>query len=137
VTLVGRWTAIVTLAGAVACAAAPGVSADRPPRLRVGATVAVQDNYFDPRSVSDLEPGESVRWVWRGDNRHNLRFRKAGNVVKRRVKARSNGFAFRAFATAGVYRYYCSLYDGMEGTVTVTSRKVRSPTALPSPTGRQ
>ena len=62
-----------------------------------------------------------MRWAWKGDGRHNVVFKKVpAGASKRRIKTRSDGQVSRTFTVAGNYRYVCTLYDGMEGAITVT-----------------
>jgi plastocyanin len=106
--------AIATAACATVSFAAPvGKSPDPVTR------VEVHDNFFDPRSVT-IDRGETVRWAWKGDNKHNVVFKKIpAGASKRRIKSRSSGHASRTFTVPGNYQYVCLLYDGMEGIVTV------------------
>jgi plastocyanin len=105
---------IVTAAGTTAAVAAPARKSTDPVTR-----VEVHDNFFDSRSVT-IDRGETVRWAWKGDNRHNVVFTKTpAGASKRRIKGRSGGQAARSFTVVGNYRYVCMLYDGMEGTVTV------------------
>jgi plastocyanin len=81
--------------------------------------VWVEDNFFDKRSVR-LQQNEKVVWVWRGANRHNVRFTKVPNGAARGGSGtQSDGRWRRVFHVPGTYRYICKLYTGMRGTVTV------------------
>ena len=83
------------------------------------ARVLVKDNYFQPRSTEVLEGGR-IRWKWRGENRHNVRFIKVPTGASRKgARARRQGRWKRTFRRPGVYRYHCRLWAGMRGTVTV------------------
>jgi plastocyanin len=82
--------------------------------------VWVHDNFFDRRSVEVPQEGKVV-WVWKGMNRHNVRFTKVPPGASRRgSKTLYEGRWRRSFKVPGVYRYVCKLYAGMRGTVTVT-----------------
>jgi plastocyanin len=81
--------------------------------------VSVRDDFFSPRRVS-LAVGDRVRWTWRGDNEHNVRFRRAPRgASKRGAGFRTRGSFSRSFSKRGTYRYVCTLHEdaGMRGTV--------------------
>jgi plastocyanin len=81
--------------------------------------VLVQDNFFDPRSIQ-VEAGGKIVWRWKGESRHNVRFTKVPKGASRRgSKTMTEGYWKRRFRVPGVYRYVCTLFAGMRGTVTV------------------
>ena len=81
--------------------------------------VRVMDNFFDPRSV-DVAQNTKVTFVWRGNNRHNVRFTKVPKGESRKgSKTLRRGRWSRTFVQPGVYRYVCTLFSGMRGTITV------------------
>jgi plastocyanin len=81
--------------------------------------VRVHDNFFDRRSIR-VVPGDRVVWVWKGKNRHNVRFTKVPRGAPRGgSKTKSDGRWRRTFKVEGTYRYICKLFIGMRGTVTV------------------
>jgi plastocyanin len=83
------------------------------------AWVRVMDNFFDPRSV-DAPQGAKVTFVWRGSNRHNVRFTKVPKGASRKgSKTLRQGRWSRTLRQAGVYRYVCNIFSGMRGTITV------------------
>jgi plastocyanin len=93
--------------------------------------VRVMDNFFDARSVTVPEDSK-VTFVWKGENRHNVRFTKVPKGASRKgSKTKRDGRWARKFAKAGVYRYVCTLFSGMRGTITV-----KPPEANPSAGGR-
>jgi plastocyanin len=82
-------------------------------------TVRVMDNFFDPRSTK-IEQDGKVTFVWKGDNRHNVRFTKVPAGAKRQgSRTRRKGDWSRRFSKPGLYRYVCTLFAGMRGTITV------------------
>ena len=84
------------------------------------AWVRVMDNFFDPRSAS-VAPGTKVTFTWRGTNRHNVRFTRVPQGVSRKgSKILRHGRWSRMFTQPGVYRYICTVFSGMRGTITVT-----------------
>jgi len=83
--------------------------------------VWVHDNFFDRRSVQ-VAPNGKVVWVWKGENRHNVRFTKVPKGAARGgSKTKTEGRWRRTFKVEGTYRYICKLYTGMRGTITVRS----------------
>jgi plastocyanin len=81
--------------------------------------VLVKDNFFSPRSLT-IKPAETVKWSWRGDNRHNVVFTKVPKGASRRSsKTRREGGWMRSFHKEGQYKYVCTLFAGMRGSVTV------------------
>jgi plastocyanin len=82
-------------------------------------SVRVMDNFFDPRSV-EVAQGGKVTFVWKGRNRHNVRFTKVPAGASRKgSKTLRHGRWTRAFSRPGLYRYVCTLFSGMRGTITV------------------
>jgi plastocyanin len=83
------------------------------------ATVRVMDNFFDARSIT-IDRGTKVTFVWKGTNKHNVRFTKVpAGTRKKGSPTQDHGQWGRTFFKPGLYRYVCTLYDGMRGTVTV------------------
>jgi plastocyanin len=83
------------------------------------AWVRVMDNFFDPRSVGVAQDAK-VTFTWKGRNRHNVRFTKVPKGVSRKgSKIRRTGRWSRTFPKPGLYRYVCTLFSGMRGTITV------------------
>jgi plastocyanin len=88
--------------------------------------VWVYDNFFDRRSIH-VAPSTKVVWVWRGANRHNVRFTKVPKGAARGgSKTKSEGRWRRTFKIEGTYRYICKLYTGMRGTITVREEPPQS-----------
>jgi plastocyanin len=83
------------------------------------ALVRVMDNFFDPRSVA-VADGAKVTFVWKGSNRHNVRFTKVpAGETRKGSKILRHGRWSRTFSQPGLYRYVCTLFSGMRGTITV------------------
>ena len=84
--------------------------------------VSVRDDRFSPKSVH-VSRGGRVTWVWRGENDHNVRFRKVPSGAERPKGSsiQSSGRITRKFRRRGTYRYVCTLHEdlGMKGTVAV------------------
>jgi plastocyanin len=90
----------------------------KPPR-HFDERVLVKDNFFSPRSLT-IKPDETVKWSWRGDNRHNVTFTKVPKGASRRSsRTKEKGGWLRSFHKQGQYRYVCTLFAGMRGLVTV------------------
>ena len=82
------------------------------------AKVRVMDNFFDPRSLS-VEEDAKVKFVWKGSNRHNVRFTKVPAGASRKgSKIKREGQWTRTFGKPGQYKYVCTLFSGMRGTST-------------------
>jgi plastocyanin len=110
--------AAVTAALAALVAATPTSGGAAEPRL-ADAKVVVRDNFFSPRSLM-INPGDTVKWVWKGDNRHNVTFVKVPlGATKRSAHTRRRGRWFRTFRRPGQYKYVCTLFAGMRGSITV------------------
>jgi plastocyanin len=83
------------------------------------AKVRVMDNFFDPRSIT-VAQDEKVKFTWKGSNRHNVRFTKVpAGASKKGSKVKREGHWSRSFGKPGLYRYVCTLFSGMRGTITV------------------
>jgi plastocyanin len=84
-----------------------------------GKRIAVEDNFFDARSLT-IHRGEIVRWRWYGQNSHNVTLVKVPNrASKRGADSRMHGRFKRSFWKRGVYKYVCTNHDGMVGTLYV------------------
>jgi plastocyanin len=91
------------------------------------ARVLVHDNYFEPRSVEVLDEGV-VTWRWRGENKHSIRFTKVpARAGRKGAKLRAEGKWRRKFHRPGVYRYVCTVWSGMRGSVTVRKERDTEP----------
>ena len=115
------FAALFTVVAVVALVAVPviartGSGSPQPPKR---AWVRVMDNFFDPRAVN-VVPNTKVTFTWRGNNRHNVRFTKVPKGVSRKgSKTQSTGRWSRLLTKPGQYRYVCTLFAGMRGTITV------------------
>jgi plastocyanin len=124
----GRGTTSRILLGVCAAAAAFGLvqatSAVGGDDARASATrsVSVRDDFFSPKRRT-IASGDRVRWVWREDNPHNVRFRRVPNGASKRPGSttKSSGTFVRKFRRRGTYRYVCTIHEdaGMTGSVKV------------------
>ena len=84
--------------------------------------VSVRDDLFSPKRRT-IGSGDRVRWTWRGDGDHNVRFRKvpSGASKKPGSSIKSGGTFVRKFTRRGTYRYVCTIHEdlGMTGSVRV------------------
>jgi plastocyanin len=82
--------------------------------------VSLKDDFFSPKTVR-VARGGKVTWVWKGENDHNVRFRKvpAGAKRPKGSSTQSSGRFSRTFRKRGTYRYVCSIHEdlGMKGKV--------------------
>ena len=120
----GRGTAFaVALATGVVGAVyvAPAVGGDDATSARTK-SVSVDDDFFRPKRAT-IVSGDRVRWVWRGEGDHNVRFRKVPRGVSRRPGAETDdkGTFSRKFRKRGRYSYVCTIHEdlGMTGSVKV------------------
>jgi plastocyanin len=82
--------------------------------------VSLKDDSFSPKTVH-VARGGKVTWVWKGENDHNVRFRKvpAGAKRPKGSSTQSSGRFSRTFRKRGTYRYVCTIHEdlGMRGKV--------------------
>jgi plastocyanin len=124
-----RFVAAIALAAAAALAPVPASGKEAKPEP--AARVTVNDNFFSPRAVT-VEVGDVVRWIWRGDNGHNVAFKRVPRGAgKRGASWRKRGHWQRKFRKAGRYRYVCTFFAGMRGSITVEEPKTE-PSSDPS-----
>jgi plastocyanin len=114
-------TPAVLAALAVALVASPA-PADSGAESAATERISVRDDRFSPKSAS-IRRGTKVVWSWKGDNPHNVRFRKAPSGVKRPKGSdtQTSGRFARKFRDRGRYRYVCTIHEdlGMEGSLRV------------------
>jgi plastocyanin len=105
--------AITTLLILVGCGGDDGPS--EPTDGGADATVAVQNNLFNPSAVTVPVNG-IVAWQWNsGGVAHNVTFADGSSGD------RTSGTFERTFSTAGTFNYQCTLHPGMTGSVAVTA----------------
>ena len=66
--------------------------------------------------------GDTVKFAWRGEDMHNVKFTKAPKGAKkpRKCGTRTNGSCKRKLKAAGTYKYVCTLHEpGMKGKIRV------------------
>ena len=84
--------------------------------------VSVRDDFFSPKRLT-VDAGDRVRWTWREEGDHNVRFRKVPRGVSRRPGSRTktSGTFSRKLRRRGSYRYVCTIHEdlGMTGSVKV------------------
>jgi plastocyanin len=83
--------------------------------------VSVRDDVFRPKSLS-IRRRTKVVWSWRGDNPHNVRFRRVPSGASRRgSKTQTSGRFARTFPDRGRYSYVCTIHEdiGMKGSIRV------------------
>jgi plastocyanin len=114
----------VSAALAVVVFASPasgGSDADSNTHASKGTSVSVRDDVFSPRSLT-VARGAKVTWRWRGQNPHNVKFRKVpSGASKRGTGTKTSGRFSRTFSKSGRYRYVCTIHEslGMKGSVSV------------------
>lgn len=118
--LAGDTTRFVTF---LAFATIDGRPPDSPPPIAV---VTVGDNFFRPSEVTSVI-GRGVKWVWQGENLHDLTFDDP--LVLSPVpgggtpSAKREGSFTASFNRTGTFTYFCSIHgrEAQSGRVVVTS----------------
>jgi plastocyanin len=104
--------AVLAVAGAFGTTLAPG--SDRPTAHASLEGVRVADNFFSRPRVN-ASRGESVRWIWVGENRHNITSLRGTRL--RSGTMRSGTYSKRIFRDT---RYICTIHpDNMRGRINV------------------
>lgn len=125
--MIGKRALLAAAAIATALVAVPAVPATTPGSPsppghaagRADERIDVEDNFFSPRSLV-VERGEAVQWVWKGENRHNVRFRKVPKGTSEKgSRTRRRGHWTRTFWRQGQYSYVCTVFAGMRGEITL------------------
>jgi plastocyanin len=113
------WGNLVLLVGALACS---GGGDDDPTPSGPGNgsgggstsnAITVQDNSFNP-SETTVAPGTTVTWTWSGTDTHDVTFNDGPQSARQ-----ASGTFTRTFASAGTFRYRCTVHSGMSGEVVV------------------
>jgi plastocyanin len=84
--------------------------------------VKVKDDFFKPKRV-EIQKGDKVRWVWKGDSVHNVAIKKPGktNVAKRSEFKTEGKFSY-TFGKVGTWKILCETHpDNMRMKVIVSS----------------
>jgi plastocyanin len=114
-------TVCVTAAALFGAAASPAKPTSKP------LTVTVNDFYFGPSAVT-IKKGGAVKWVWSSLNTypHDVHLRKGPSGLKEKGSYSTKTTAIteahfqKTFATAGTYRFVCTIHPTeMKLTVTV------------------
>lgn len=72
--------------------------------------VKLKDNFFKPDEVT-ITKGDSVRWLWRGDNPHNVAIKKPdSNVVAIRSAVKTDGKFVHRFRKVGTWKVLCEIH---------------------------
>jgi plastocyanin len=104
--------------GLVAAAACSDDTSGPEPEPEPG-TVTVDDNFFQPATVTVVREAGSaeVAWNWAGSNPHNVTF----DAGPPNSETQASGSFSRSFADAGAFTYFCTVHGRavMSGTVNV------------------
>ena len=72
--------------------------------------VKVKDNFFKPDRV-EINKGDKVRWVWKGDNVHNVAIKKPGsNNISTASAFKTDGKFTRRFRKVGTWKILCETH---------------------------
>jgi plastocyanin len=77
-----------------------------------GATrsVSVRDNVFSPRTLN-ARSGDTIRFVWRGDNPHNIRTtRRPRGASAITAPVKESGTYRKRLTRRGTYRLLCTIH---------------------------
>jgi plastocyanin len=100
-----------------AIAALPSTAADPGAEASATKRVEVGDLYFRSRSIS-VQRGDTVRWVWVGDAKHNVTVTRGPRKFSSRTK--TSGAYAKRLRRRGTYRYICTVHpDSMRARVMV------------------
>jgi plastocyanin len=69
--------------------------------------VSVKDDFFSPRPLT-VSKGASVRWVWKGMQRHNVAVAKGPSSF--RAGTRKTGSFTHTFKKRGTYSIVCTIH---------------------------
>ena len=96
-------TAVVCTLATLAVVAAPSMGAGTK-------TIVVKDNAFAPAKLT-VARGTNVRWVWKGDNPHNV---TASGAATFHSPTQSSGSFSKRLSKSGTYRILCTVHAGMK-----------------------
>ncbi len=105
----------VLLAG---CGGGGTETADSPTPSITGPKVDAKDFAFAPKDIT-IKAGETLTWVFVGPTQHDATS-DDGTTFKSGTKDKDTTFA-HTFASAGTFKYKCTIHPTMTGTVTVTA----------------
>ncbi len=112
----GAAVTVGLLAGLAACAATKAEVTPSADDADPAVTVRAYDNAYDMPEV-DITEGEAVRWVFEGQNEHDVVAQDASFVSE---LMRQGSFT-HVFNEAGSYEYDCSIHAEMKGVVNVAA----------------
>lgn len=115
-----RLPVLVALAFFAVAIGGPTASFSQPPTARAQGMVAVTmiNNQFAPAAIT-IPVGTTVVWAndeYDSNESHDVSM--VGGLFYSPVFGPGSVFEY-TFTTAGVFNYYCSLHDGMTGTIIV------------------
>lgn len=112
----GAAVTVGLLAGLAACATTKPEVTPSADDADPAVTVRAYDNAYDMPEI-DITEGEAVRWVFEGQNEHDVVAQDASFVSE---LMRQGSFT-HVFDEAGSYEYDCSIHAEMKGVVNVTA----------------
>lgn len=106
--MAGRHAAILAALAVAAAGTAPAAVAG-------GTTTVTLKHISFIRSTVRIHKGDSVTWLWKDPTvPHNVTFAHKHSGTKQK-----GSYTLR-FATAGTFRYHCTIHPGMNGKVVVS-----------------
>lgn len=72
--------------------------------------VKVKDDFFKPNRVT-IKKNDRVKWVWRGENVHNVAIKKPGtNKIVRASEFQTDGTFRHKFRKTGTWKVLCETH---------------------------
>lgn len=97
-------------------------------------TVAVRDDFFEPRRVT-ARVGGSVTWDRPATTQHRHNVREDGRIFRSGDPTQSDAFSYTVVFSAGTFHYFCEVHGGptggMDGLVRVPVTLLAEPSGLP------
>ena len=109
-----------TAGAAVATALAIGIAAAAGPGVAATSKVTVGNDFFSPKSKT-ISRGNSIAWVWRGGDSHNVTaMTSSGRVAFRSKTTSRKGYRYaKRFRKAARYSVICTLHPRMKMSVRI------------------
>lgn len=122
------------LAPALVVVSALAASLPGTPGRAASTTVAVRDDFFEPRRVT-AGVGGSVMWDRPATTQHRHNVREDGRIFRSGDPMGDDAFTYTVVFSAGTFHYFCEVHGGptggMDGLVRVPVTILAGPSGLP------